>query len=183
MCIPYHGTLPISGKLTDILRVFPHNIHPFLGNISHLTPYIGNIMVTPIPFLLFFYFLQAWEICKRILPLLSGPYHRYTIYLRALPTFLGRLLKAQETCTYIYPLFLKLLKNTPYLGRLVKTFPRQTAKNTPFPEKIGIRMRPSCTIEWGRPPPPDPPLLSSINAIRVTFHLGSQSFGLQCPPA
>ena len=28
---------------------------PFLGNFSHLTPYLGNCMVTPIPFLLFYF--------------------------------------------------------------------------------------------------------------------------------
>ena len=55
MRLPYHGTPPISGKLTDLLHAFPHNIHPFLGNFSQLTPYLGNIMVTLIPFLLFYF--------------------------------------------------------------------------------------------------------------------------------
>ena len=75
--ITYHGTAPISGKITDLLRLsfaFPHNIDPLSRDIfSHLTPYLGNIMVTPIPFLVYFlFFLWAREICVRILALPSG---------------------------------------------------------------------------------------------------------------
>ena len=71
-----------------------------------------------------------------------------------IPPFLGRvynyyisLLKARETFTY------KLLKNTPYLlfrflsGKSSRN--KETAKNTPFPEKMVRRTRPPCTFEWG----------------------------------
>ena len=73
MHIPSHGIPRISylGKTDGPFYMLFHIIisTPFLGNFSQLTPYIGNIMVTPIPFLL--YFLLAREICVRILPLPS----------------------------------------------------------------------------------------------------------------
>ena len=74
MRIPYHGTTPYLGKYDGpFYRLFHIISTPYLWNLSQFTPYLGNITMTPIPFLLF-YFLRALEICVRSLPLPSrGP--------------------------------------------------------------------------------------------------------------
>ena len=41
------------------------------------------------------------------------------------------------------------LKTPPFHVFLGKIFPRQTDKNTPFPEKMGIHMQLPCTFKWG----------------------------------
>ena len=62
----------------------------------------------------------------------------------ALSNFLGRLLKAQEICTYKSlntPVFVSPREHLPI-------FQRQTAKNkSPFPVKMIMRKRPPCTFE------------------------------------
>ena len=133
----------------------------FLGNFSHLTPIWethGD------PYSISFIFFGLGKLCVRILPSPSGALPLIYNIIRALYSpFLGSLLKARETCTYNYinhtpfSQFLgKLLKNTPYMGDWFKNTPfsgfsreDSNGQNTPFPEKIGIRMRPPCTFEWG----------------------------------
>ena len=48
-------THSLSENWRTILRAFPHNIHPFLGNVYQLTPFLGNIMMTHSPSHLFSY--------------------------------------------------------------------------------------------------------------------------------
>ena len=79
MRIPYHGTPPISGKLTDLLRAFNTNIHtlssehfPFdsLPREHEGDPY----SYSPIYFILF-YFLRAREYYVYVFyPNPRGPY-------------------------------------------------------------------------------------------------------------
>ena len=116
---------PYLGKTDGPFTGFFHIIStPFLGNNSQLTSYLGNIMVTPFPFFYFLFFSSGLGNMLYVFyhyPRVALPQNCNVI--RALSPFLGRLLKALETCMYeSYPLFLNFLgslKNTPCLGRLV----------------------------------------------------------------
>ena len=71
---------PLSwGKLKDFFSRLFHIISisppPFLGNFSQLTPYLGNIMVTPIPFLLLSFLF--FGLGKYFITTIEGAYHRF----------------------------------------------------------------------------------------------------------
>ena len=76
--VPITGHPPISEKLTDHFTGLFHILISisYLGSFSHLTPYLGNITVTPIPVLYFFFFSSG-----------SANYYVYVFYhyLRAPP--------------------------------------------------------------------------------------------------
>ena len=158
MRIPYHGTPPISEKLTDPLQAFPHYIHPLSQELFPSDPlsleYYGDLYALS---LFLFFSSGSGNMCTYFTTNPQGTLPQICNVIRALSPFLWRLLKAQETWTYkSYPLFLNLSGSfwkTPHVsGDLFKNtlfsvffpsgkiFLRQTAKNTPFPEKMGIRM-------------------------------------------
>ena len=61
LCVfPVTRDTPYLGKTDGPFYGLFHIIStPFLENFSQLTPYLGNIMVTPVPFFFLFRFLQA----------------------------------------------------------------------------------------------------------------------------
>ena len=132
---------------------------PFLGNFPNWPP----IMVTPIPLYFLFFSSGSGNMCTYFNTTLNGALPQICNVIRALSPFLGRPLKARETCVRINhtPFFLisresskkkhpisrgDWFENTPFPSFF---FQRQTAKNTSFPEKVGMRMRLPCTFEWG----------------------------------
>ena len=44
--------------------------------------------------------------------------------------------------------YYQLPKNTPFSRTFSENLPETPAKNTPFPEKMGMRMRPPHAFEW-----------------------------------
>ena len=115
---PISGDTPYLGKTDGPFYMLFHIIStPFLENFSQLTPYLGNIMVTPIPFLSSsFLFFELGKRCTYYT--LEGALPQICDVIRALSPFLGRLLKARETCirtnnTPFLKYLRKLLKNTP----------------------------------------------------------------------
>ena len=169
----YLCVLSITGHphLEENWRTFYRLFHiistPLLGNFSHLTPYLGNmIMVTLIPFLLFYIlFFRLWKYVYIFNHYPGGGLLQKCNIIRALPPFLGMLFKAQETWMYrSYPLFLNFsgsfckishitgnwFKNTPFSGFSQEHLPETNGpKHIPFLKKVGIRLLPPCTFEWG----------------------------------
>ena len=129
---------------------------PFLGNFSQLTPYLGNIMVTPIPL---FYFIFFW-LGKYVsvlyhyprgalqhmqwgpYPLFSGGYWRLGKHVRINHTSLFLI---SREASEKHPISWEIRLKTPPFPYFQDKWP----KNTPFPEKMRIRMRPLCTFTWG----------------------------------
>ena len=67
MRIPHHGAPPYLGKTDGPFKGFWTDYPPplyYIGNFSHLTPYLGNIMVTPILF--FFYSSGSGNVCTYV---------------------------------------------------------------------------------------------------------------------
>ena len=183
MHIPYiPRDTPYLGK-TDrpFYRLFNviFNIHPLSREIFPiLTPYLGNIMVTHFPFLLFSLLSSgSRNMCTYFTTTLVKYYPRgflpqkcNEILKRTLSSFLGRLLKAQKTCTYkSCSLFLHFsrsfwktphisgnwFKNTPFF-RFSRGKSSDKRAKIPFsPRKLECACGPlvhvqcTCTFEWG----------------------------------
>ena len=149
--------------MMDLLRGFPHNIHPFLGSSSHLTPYLGNIMVTNIPFLSFS--SGSGNMCTYFTITLGGPTTDIQYNKGPTPLFSGGHWRLWKHVRINYPPFFLIFsgsfwkiphisgdwfKNTPYSGFSQENLPETNSKKIPpFPKKMGKRMRPPCPLEWG----------------------------------
>ena len=71
-----HGPdTPISAKLRDLLRTFPHNTHPFLGNFSNLTPSYREHYCDP--YSISFLSSGSRNVCMYFNIILGEPCHRY----------------------------------------------------------------------------------------------------------
>ena len=133
-CIP----APNSSRLRVYLCVFPITGHPlsrenfcgifhiistpFLGNFSHITPYLRNITVTNIPFLYIIFFSSgSGNTCTYFTITLWGPitdiqYNKGPIpFSREGTEGSGHTYKYINHIPHFSEFFGKFLKNTPYL--------------------------------------------------------------------
>ena len=130
---------------------FLHTIQyppPFYRNFSDLTPSREHYNMAPILFLSFSFLFVGLAKYVCILPLRGGGGPTADIQYNKGPIPFSRLLKAREMCAYksyslfqeapeTYPISREFGLKTPLSSFfLEKIFPRQTAKNTPFPEKM-----------------------------------------------